>query len=52
MLQDIEAELEELQELPQMLFLPQIMLDEKGRDLTGRHYVELEQKYHLEIVIL
>ncbi|MDF2521652.1 MAG: radical superfamily enzymePDZ protein [Clostridia bacterium] len=50
-LQDIEDILQQ-QKIPEVLFLPQIMLDEKGRDLTGRHYMEIEQQYNLTVVIL
>jgi NifB/MoaA-like Fe-S oxidoreductase len=51
-LQDIEAALKQQNKLPKVLFLPQIMFDEKGRDLTGRHYMELEQQYNLILVLL
>lgn len=50
-LQDIEDILQQ-QKIPEVLFLPQIMLDEKGRDLTGRHYMEIEQQYNLIVVVL
>jgi hypothetical protein len=51
-LQDIEDALKKQHKLPQVVFLPQIMFDEKGRDLIGRHYVEIEQAYGIEVVVL
>lgn len=51
-LRDIEDALKEQDKLPDVVFLPQIMFDEKGRDLTGRHYFELGEKYGITIVIL
>lgn len=51
-LQDIEDVLKQEGRPPQVLFLPQIMFDEKGRDLTGIHYMELEQKYNIIVVVL
>lgn len=51
-LKDIEAELKMQEKLPEVLFLPQIMFDEKGRDLTGRHYLELEQDYNIVFEIV
>lgn len=49
-LQDIEDVLNTKNQLSQVVFLPEIMFDEQGRDLTGRHYMELEQKYHITII--
>lgn len=51
-LKDIEAALKMQEKLPEVLFLPQIMFDEKGRDLTGTHYMELEQEYNIVLEIV
>lgn len=51
-LEDIEDTLRAQYTLPQVVFLPQVMFDEKGRDLVGRHYIELEEKFDIEIVVL
>lgn len=51
-LEDIEAALKQQDKLPEVMFLPEIMFDEKGRDLTGRHYMELEEKYGINVIIL
>jgi len=51
-LQDIEDLLKQLDKPPQVVFLPQIMMDERGRDLTGRNYIELEQEYGVTVVVL
>jgi hypothetical protein len=51
-LEDIEAALRAQYKLPQVVFLPQVMFDEKGRDLVGRHYMELEQEFDIEVVVL
>lgn len=51
-LQDIVDALKQQEILPEVLFIPQIMFDEKGRDLTGHHYLELEQNYNLNIILL
>ena len=51
-LEDIEAALRVRCKLPQVVFLPQVMFDEKGRDLVGRHYLELEQEFDVEVVVM
>jgi NifB/MoaA-like Fe-S oxidoreductase len=51
-LEDIEEALRAQHKLPQVVFLPQVMFDEKGRDLIGRHYIELEQEFDIEVVVL
>jgi MoaA/NifB/PqqE/SkfB family radical SAM enzyme len=51
-LEDIETALKLQNKLPQVVFLPQVMFDEKGRDLTGRHYLELEQKFGIMVVVM
>ena len=51
-LEDIEDALKAQYKLPQVVFLPQLMFDEKGRDLVGRHYMELEQEFNIEVVVL
>lgn len=51
-LDDIEEALRARYKLPQVVFLPQVMFDEKGRDLIGRHYIELEQEFDVEVVVL
>lgn len=51
-LQDIEDVLIQQKNMPEVVFIPQIMLDERGRDLTGRHYLELEQTHNLSIILL
>jgi MoaA/NifB/PqqE/SkfB family radical SAM enzyme len=51
-LEDIEDALRAQCKLPQVVFLPQVMFDEKGRDLVGRHYMELEQEFDIEVVVL
>lgn len=51
-LEDIEDTLRARCKLPQVVFLPQVMFDEKGRDLVGRHYMELEQEFDIEVVVL
>jgi hypothetical protein len=51
-LEDIETALKQQNKLPQVVFLPQVMFDEKGRDLTGRHYLELEQNYGVTVVVM
>ncbi|MDF2532786.1 MAG: radical superfamily enzymePDZ protein [Clostridia bacterium] len=51
-LEDIKDVLRAQCKLPQVVFLPQVMFDEKGRDLVGRHYMELEQEFDIEVVVL
>jgi MoaA/NifB/PqqE/SkfB family radical SAM enzyme len=51
-LEDIEIALKQQNKLPQVVFLPQVMFDEKGRDLTGRHYLELEQELGIMVVAM
>lgn len=51
-LEDIEDALRAQCKLPQVVFLPQVMFDEKGRDLVGRHYMELEEKFDIEVVVM
>lgn len=51
-LKDIEEALRVQHKLPQVVFLPQVMFDEKGRDLVGRHYMELEQEFDIEVVVM
>lgn len=51
-LEDIEEVLRAQFKVPQVVFLPQVMFDEKGRDLVGRHYIELEQEFDIEVVVL
>jgi MoaA/NifB/PqqE/SkfB family radical SAM enzyme len=51
-LEDIEDALRAQYKLPQVVFLPQVMFDEKGRDLVGRHYMELEEKFDIEVVVI
>jgi hypothetical protein len=51
-LQDIEDALKREAMPLQVVFLPQIMFDEKGRDLTGRHYMELEQEFDVTVVVI
>jgi len=42
-LSDIEAHMNETEQLPQVLLLPGIMFDASGRDLLGRHFKEIEE---------
>lgn len=51
-LQDITDALLQQEIMPETLFIPQIMLDEKGRDLTGRNYIELEQQHNIKVIPL
>ena len=51
-LEDVEDALKQQDKLPQAVFLPQVMFDEKGRDLTGRHYMELEENFSIMVVVL
>lgn len=51
-IEDIADSLKQLDIMPEVVFLPEIMFDEKGRDLTGRHYMELEQEYGVTVIVL
>lgn len=37
---------------PDLIILPQVAFDNRGRDLTGRSWLEMEQKYNIPVDIL
>ncbi len=51
-LSDIEAHLEKKWLLPQVILLPGIMFDTAGRDLMGRHFMELEAKLGIKAEVI
>lgn len=51
-LTDIEAHLGRRRSLPQVILLPGIMFDTVGRDLMGRHFIELEEKLGIKAEVI
>jgi len=51
-LSDIEAHLDRRLPLPQVILLPGIMFDNNGRDLMGRHFMELEEKLGIKAEVI
>ena len=51
-LHDIYSHLDNRENLPESLILPAIMFDAKGRDLTGRYYTEIEEKYSIKVIVV
>lgn len=49
---DIEAHLGRRGSLPQVILLPGIMFDTAGRDLMGRHFMELEEKLGIKAEVI
>lgn len=52
MLNDIEAYLGRRRSLPQVILLPGIMFDAAGRDLMGRHFMELEERLGIKAEVI
>lgn len=51
-LSDIEAHIFEMAQKPQVLLLPGIMFDGAGRDLLGRHFIEIEEGLGIKVEVI
>lgn len=51
-LEDIERKLKESSYSYDVVFLPSVMFDVRGRDLTGKHYKDLEQESGINIEVI
>lgn len=51
-LEDVKQKLAEIKSGYDVVFLPSIMFDSRGRDLTGRHYKDLEEEIGINTQIV
>jgi hypothetical protein len=51
-LQDIEAHLADSIDRPEVVLLPGIMFDISGKDLTGRHFKEIEESLGIKVEVI
>jgi hypothetical protein len=49
---DIIEHLSQLKKLPDVILLPSIMFDASGKDLTGVHYMHLEELFEIKIEVI